>query len=112
MSHNADDLHSQMEWEDDIGLNITVNPLDETKKPVPSANIHPIGQTMHTYSGASSDDDECDHDGHNQDDYSSEDEEDYEEDRARQAKLEHQLEWDDAAIEYGPKKVWKVFESK
>lgn len=26
-----DDIHSQMEWEDDIGLNITVNPLDETK---------------------------------------------------------------------------------
>lgn len=24
-------MHSQMEWEDDIGLNITVNPLDETK---------------------------------------------------------------------------------
>lgn len=30
-THTADDLHSQMEWEDDIGLNITVNPLDETK---------------------------------------------------------------------------------
>jgi hypothetical protein len=29
--NNGDDLHSQMEWEDDIGLNITVNPLDETK---------------------------------------------------------------------------------
>ena len=27
----GDDVHSQMEWEDDIGLNITVNPLDETK---------------------------------------------------------------------------------
>jgi hypothetical protein len=29
--NTGDDLHSQMEWEDDIGLNITVNPLDETK---------------------------------------------------------------------------------
>ena len=27
----GDDVHSQMEWEDDIGLNITINPLDETK---------------------------------------------------------------------------------
>jgi len=31
-TNNGDDIHSQMEWEDDIGLNITVNPLDETKK--------------------------------------------------------------------------------
>lgn len=31
LTNNGDDLHSQMEWEDDIGLNITVNPLDETK---------------------------------------------------------------------------------
>ena len=31
MNNAGDDLHSQMEWEDDIGLNITVNPLDETK---------------------------------------------------------------------------------
>ena len=31
ISNANDDLHSQMEWEDDIGLNITVNPLDETK---------------------------------------------------------------------------------
>jgi hypothetical protein len=30
-ANTGDDLHSQMEWEDDIGLNITVNPLDETK---------------------------------------------------------------------------------
>ncbi|CAF4011950.1 unnamed protein product, partial [Rotaria sp. Silwood1] len=33
-TNTGDDIHSQMEWEDDIGLNITVNPLDETKKPV------------------------------------------------------------------------------
>lgn len=26
-----DDVHSQMEWEDDIGLNIIVNPLEQTK---------------------------------------------------------------------------------
>lgn len=25
------DMHPQMEWEDDIGLNIIVNPLEETK---------------------------------------------------------------------------------
>lgn len=31
ISNASDDIHSQMEWEDDIGLNITVNPLDETK---------------------------------------------------------------------------------
>lgn len=31
ISNANDDIHSQMEWEDDIGLNITVNPLDETK---------------------------------------------------------------------------------
>ena len=30
-TNTGDDIHSQMEWEDDIGLNITVNPLDETK---------------------------------------------------------------------------------
>jgi len=30
------DDHSQMEWDDDIGLNITVNPLDETKKNAPT----------------------------------------------------------------------------
>ncbi len=29
--NTGDDVHSQMEWEDDIGLNITINPLDETK---------------------------------------------------------------------------------
>jgi hypothetical protein len=31
LTGTGDDIHSQMEWEDDIGLNITVNPLDETK---------------------------------------------------------------------------------
>jgi hypothetical protein len=31
LAGTGDDVHSQMEWEDDIGLNIIVNPLDETK---------------------------------------------------------------------------------
>ncbi len=31
LTGTGDDIHSQMEWEDDIGLNIIVNPLDETK---------------------------------------------------------------------------------
>lgn len=31
LSGTADDAHSQMEWEDDIGLNIIVNPLETTK---------------------------------------------------------------------------------
>ena len=31
LNSTGDDAHSQMEWEDDIGLNIIVNPLDETK---------------------------------------------------------------------------------
>ena len=31
LTATGDDIHSQMEWEDDIGLNIIVNPLEETK---------------------------------------------------------------------------------
>lgn len=31
LTATGDDIHSQMEWEDDIGLNIIVNPLDESK---------------------------------------------------------------------------------
>jgi hypothetical protein len=61
---------------------------------------------MHEYEGASSDDDE--YDGHNQNEYSSEDDEDDDDednDQSHPIKHDHQLEWDDAAIEYGPKKV-------
>jgi hypothetical protein len=95
-ANNGDDIHSQMEWEDDIGLNITVNPLDETKKSIQSANIHNVEQT--------SDDDEYENNGRNHNEYSSEDD-DYETNQIHSKKLEHQLECDDAAIEYGPKKV-------
>jgi len=104
----GDDIHSQMEWEDDIGLNITVNPLDETKKPAPSVNIHDVEQTLDEYAGSSSDDDGNDYDnddGHNRNEYSSDDDYEDENDQIRPRKPDHQLEWDDAAIEYGPKKV-------
>jgi hypothetical protein len=105
----GDDLHSQMEWEDDIGLNITVNPLDETRKPAPTMHIHDVEQTLHEYAGSSSDDDGDDYDndtGHNRNEYSSDDDDDVDEnEQIRPRKPDHQLEWDDAAIEYGPKKV-------
>lgn len=61
---------------------------------------------MNAYAGASSDEDEGDeNDGRNHNEYSSEDEEEDTHDQIRPRKLDHQLEWDDAAIEYGPKKV-------
>jgi len=101
-ANTGDDLHSQMEWEDDIGLNITVNPLDETKKPIQSVNIHNVEQTLNgEYPGSSSDDDGDENENNGR---SSEDDE-YENDQKHPRKLDHQLEWDDAAIEYGPKKV-------
>jgi len=98
----GDDIHSQMEWEDDIGLNITVNPLDETKKSVP----HNIEQTTNEYSD--DDGDDYENDDHNSDEYSSggdDDDDGNENEQIRTKKIDHQLEWDDAAIEYGPKKV-------
>jgi hypothetical protein len=104
----GDDMHSQMEWEDDIGLNITVNPLDETRKPVPIVNMHDVEQTLHEYAGSSSDDggEDSENDlGHNHNDYSSDDDDDEENNHVQPRKPDHQLEWDDAAIEYGPKKV-------
>jgi len=107
-SGNGDDMHSQMEWEDDIGLNITVNPLDETKKPIPTVNIHDVEQTLHEYAGSSSDEDGDDSEndiGHNRNEYSSDDDYEEENHHIRPQKPDHQLEWDDAAIEYGPKKV-------
>jgi len=100
-TNTGDDLHSQMEWEDDIGLNITVNPLDETKKSAQAVNID---HTLNEYPGVSSDD-EDENDGHNHDGYSSGEDDDHENKQVHPRKLDHQLEWDDAAIEYGPKKV-------
>lgn len=57
---------------------------------------------MNTYHGSSSDDEEDEHDGRNHPDCSSEDDD---VDQSHPRKLDHQLEWDDAAIEYGAKKV-------
>jgi len=61
---------------------------------------------MNEYPGSSSDDDgeEYENDGRNKNEYSSEDD-DYEHDQIHPKKIDHQLEWDDAAIEYGSKKV-------
>jgi len=107
-ANNGDDIHSQMEWEDDIGLNITVNPLDETKKPVQSVDIQNV---INEYHGSSSDDDDeyennTHHHHHHCNQCSSEDDdEDYTNDQIHAKKHGHQLEWDDAAIEYGPKRV-------
>ncbi|CAF4559384.1 unnamed protein product [Rotaria sp. Silwood2] len=108
LTGTGDDVHSQMEWEDDIGLNIIVNPLDTTKKPVQPMNVHNIKQTTDKYEGTTSDEDEYDDHSHNE--YSSdEDDDDYEDDddnnQIHQKKNDHQLEWDDEAMEYGPKKV-------
>lgn len=70
-------------------------------------------QTVHKYEGASSDDEDCM--DHSQSEYSSgeeddddEDDVDYEDDENNQIhakKSDHQLEWDDEALEYGPKQV-------
>ncbi|CAF0892158.1 unnamed protein product [Rotaria sp. Silwood1] len=106
LTGTGDDIHSQMEWEDDIGLNIIVNPLDTTKKPVQSVNVHNIKETIHQYEGTSSDEDEYDEHSHNE--YSSDEDDDDDDDdnnQIHQKKNDHQLEWDDEAMEYGPKKV-------
>ena len=61
---------------------------------------------MTEYLGMSSDDegDEYEDHAHHCHGCVSKDIKDYEHDQINQ-KLDHQLEWDDAAIEYGPKKV-------
>lgn len=67
-------------------------------------------QTIHKYDGATSEEDEYDEQSYNE--YSSdEDDEDYDDDNEYETnqihakKNDHQLEWDDEAMEYGPKKV-------
>lgn len=62
---------------------------------------------MNEYPDSSSDDegDEYENNDHNQQVYSSEDEDNVRKNQAYKKKIDHQLEWDDAAIEYGPKKV-------
>ncbi|CAF0971736.1 unnamed protein product, partial [Didymodactylos carnosus] len=83
------DDHSQMEW-DDTELNITVNPLDETKKVVPSSSNDIDHHANRLDSSASSTDDESN---------------EYESDEAPEKVVDRELEWDDSAVEYGPKKV-------
>jgi len=81
------------------------------KKPVQSLSPHNIEQIVREYDGTSSeeDDDGNEYDGHSQNEYSSEDdgEDDdyYENNQIHPIKHDHQLEWDDEAMEYGPKKV-------
>jgi len=67
-------------------------------------NIHNVEQTRNEYPASSSDeeDDEYGNQGHNRNEYVSEEDDDY---QKHPRKVDHQLEWDDAAIEYGPKKV-------
>lgn len=123
-----------MEWEDDIGLNIIVNPLEETKvrggggemflqilidslffqKAAQSTNPHHIDTNVQEYEGTTLEEDE--YDGHSHNDYSSEEDDDeddeedeeeeyYDQNQIHSRKHEHQLEWDDEVMEYGPKKV-------
>jgi hypothetical protein len=66
-------------------------------------NIHNMEETMQEYEGTSSEEDD-EYDGHSQDEYSSE-EDDYENNQIHPKKHDHQLEWDDEVMEYGPKKV-------
>ena len=130
-----------MEWEDDIGLNIIVNPLDETKvrifllffisivprvlfqKSVQSIDANQFNTQVHDeYEGTSSDDDE--YDGHSHNEYSSEnddEEDDYDDedeceenyyDHNQIHSKQHQLEWDDEALEYGPRKVQNITKNK
>jgi hypothetical protein len=75
------------------------------KKSIQAVNIHNVEQKMTGYPGVSSDDDDDENDGQNRNHYSSGEDDDYENDKSQPRKVDHQLEWDDAAIEYGPKKV-------
>ncbi len=73
-----------------------------SQKPVQSVNIHNVEQTISASSDE--DDDEYENNGRNHNEYSSGVDDD-EIDQVHPRKIDHQLEWDDAAIEYGPKKV-------
>ncbi|CAF0754565.1 unnamed protein product [Adineta steineri] len=104
LTNTTDDIHSQMEWEDDIGLNIIVNPYDEAKNTIESVDIHNVEQPTNGHPGASSDD-EGDEFENNRNGNLSGDDDDFKIDSKNPRTLDHQYEWDDAAIEYGPKKV-------
>jgi hypothetical protein len=69
-------------------------------------------QHMDEYEGTSSeyDEDGDEYDGHSQNEYSSENNDDDDDDRYKNNQIypkkhDHQLEWDDEEMEYGPKKV-------
>ncbi len=68
-------------------------------------------QTMDEYDGTSSEYDEegDEYNRYSQNEYSSEndddDDDDYTNNQIYPKKQDHQLEWDDEAMEYGPKKV-------
>jgi hypothetical protein len=62
---------------------------------------------MHEYEGTTSEEDD-EYDGHSRNEYSSEEDDDdsyYENNQIHPQKHNHQLEWDDEAMEYGPRKV-------
>jgi hypothetical protein len=68
---------------------------------------------MKEYEGTSSEEDEYDDQDHNEyssesdddDDDDEEDEDYYDHNQIHPKKRDHQLEWDDEVLEYGPKKV-------
>ncbi len=67
-------------------------------------------QPIDEYDGTSSeyDEDGDEYDGHSQNEYSSDNDDDadrYENNQNYPKKHDHQLEWDDEEMEYGPKKV-------
>lgn len=69
-------------------------------------NVDNVQNTIDKYHGPSSDDDdESENNDHQNNHYSSEEDDEYPNDQIHAKKLDHQLEWDDAAIEYGPKRV-------
>lgn len=71
-------------------------------------NSYKMQQTMEEYDDGTSsefDEDADEYDGDSQNDYSSEEDQDHDNNQIYSKKQGHQLEWDDEALEYGPKKV-------
>lgn len=68
-------------------------------------NVQNMDQVMDEYEGTSSEDDEEECGEHSPNEYSSEEDDAYEVNEIHAKKHHHQLEWDDEAMEYGPKKV-------
>lgn len=86
-----DELHSQMEWEDEIDLKIIVNPLDEEK---------PIDELQSRLNDEQNDSDEDENE--NQQEIDSSDDEDQ---LFQATNIQHQLEWDDATVQNDLRKV-------